>query len=168
MALDMSAMFGRKKAGGAERDSSRARPAPKTVMIERPDRGGAIGLVDRLLSFRLPFIGEMPVNTQVQVLLIVLGVSFLAVVAVIALDNRLAANGTLQTEIVGDTLMHTQRLAKAAPNAVGGNANAFVELKESRDAIAANVDALSNGDTLRGLSPSSGEIQPTLARLVDR
>jgi twitching motility protein PilJ len=168
MALDMSAMFGRKKAGGAERDSSRARPAPKTVMIDRPDRGGAIGLVDRLLSFRLPFIGEMPVNTQVQVLLIVLGVSFLAVVAVIALDNRLATNGTLQTEIVGDTLMHTQRLAKAAPNAVAGNAGAFVELKESRDAIASNLEALTNGDDLRGLSPSSQEIQPTLARLGDR
>ncbi len=168
MALDMSAMFGRKKSGGAERDGSRSRPAPKTVMIERPDRGGAIGLVDRLLSFRLPFIGAMPVNTQVQVLLIVLGVSFLAVVAVIALDNRLATNGTLQTEIVGDTLMHTQRLAKAAPNAVAGNAGAFVELKESRDAIASNLDALTNGDDLRGLSPSSQEIQPTLARLGDR
>ena len=51
MALDMSAMFGKKKAGGAERDGSRSRPAPKTVMIERPDRGRAIGLVDRLLSF---------------------------------------------------------------------------------------------------------------------
>src|SRR5512139_2516060 len=168
MALDMSAMFGRKKAGGAERDGSRSRPAPKTVMIERPDRGGAIGLVDRLLSFRLPFIGDMAVNTQVQVLLIVLGVSFLAVVAVIALDNRLATNGTLQTEIVGDTLMHTQRLAKAAPNAVAGNAGAFVELKESRDAIASNLDALTNGDELRGLSSSSQEIQPTLARLGDR
>ena len=168
MALEMSAMFGRKKAGGAQRDGSRSRPAPKTVMMERPDRGSAIGLVDRLLSFRLPFIGDMPVNTQVQVLLILLGVSFLVVVAVIALDNRLAANGTLQTEIVGDTLMHTQRLAKAAPNAVTGNAGAFVELKESRDAIASNLDALTNGDDLRGLSSSSQEIQPTLARLADR
>jgi len=168
MALDMGAMFGRKKAGGAERDSSRSRSAPKTVMIERSDRGGAIGLVDRLLSFRLPLIGDMPVNTQVQVLLIVLGMSFIVVVAVIALDNRLAANGTLQTEIVGDTLMHTQRLAKAAPNAVTGDAGAFVELKESRDAIASNLDALTNGDALRGLSSSSQEIQPTLARLTDR
>ena len=94
--------------------------------------------------------------------------SFLVVVAVLALDNRLAANGTLQTEIVGDTLMHTQRLAKAAPNAVGGNAGAFVELKESRDAIAANLDALTNGDELRGLSASSPEIQPMLGRLTDR
>ncbi|HEX5640472.1 MAG TPA: methyl-accepting chemotaxis protein [Burkholderiaceae bacterium] len=169
MALEMGAMFGRKKAKNAEGDVARARPAPKTVMIDRPEsEGGAMRLMDKLMSFRLPLIGDRPVNTQVQVLLILLGLSFVVVIAVLVLDNRMAADGTLQTEIVGDTLMHTQRLAKAAPNAVGGNATAFVELKESRDAIAANVDALSNGDSLRGLSPSSGEIQPTLARLVDR
>jgi twitching motility protein PilJ len=169
MALEMGAMFGRKKAKNAEGDVPRARPAPKTVMIDRPEsEGGAMRLMDKLMSFRLPLIGDRPVNTQVQVLLILLGLSFVVVIAVLVLDNRMAADGTLQTEIVGDTLMHTQRLAKAAPNAVGGNATAFVELKESRDAIAANVDALSNGDSLRGLSPSSGEIQPTLARLVDR
>jgi twitching motility protein PilJ len=169
MALEMGAMFGGKKAKNAGGDVARARPAPKTVMIDRPEsEGGAMRLMDKLLSFRLPLIGDRPVNTQVQVLLILLGLSFVVVIAVLVLDNRMAADGTLQTEIVGDTLMHTQRLAKAAPNAVGGNANAFVELKESRDAIAANVDALTNGDSLRGLSPSSGEIQPTLARLVDR
>jgi twitching motility protein PilJ len=168
MALDMGAMFGRKKAGDAEREGSRARPAPKTVMIERASGEGAMRLMDRLLSVRLPVIGDKPVNTQVQVLLILLGLCFLVVIAVLALDNRLAANGTLQTEIVGDTLMHTQRLAKAAPNAVGGNSSAFVELKESRDAIAANLDALTNGDSLRGLSPSSPEIQPALGRLTDR
>ncbi len=146
-----------------------ARPAPKTVMIDRPgSEGRAMQFMDRLLSIRLPIIGTKPVNTQVQVLLILLGLSFVVVIAVLALDNRLASNGTLQTEIVGDTLMHTQRLAKAAPNAVGGNPNAFVELKESRDVIAANLEALSNGDDLRGLSASSAEIQPTLGRLVDQ
>ena len=167
MALDMGAVFGRKPA----KDGGEvvARPAPKTVMIDRPGSDGrAMQLMDRLLSFRLPIIGTQPVNTQVQVLLILLGLSFVVVIAVLALDNRLASNGTLQTEIVGDTLMHTQRLAKAAPNAVGGNPNAFVELKESRDVIASNLDALSSGDGLRGLSASSAEIQPTLTRLVDQ
>ena len=169
MALDMGAMFGKKKGKNAEVDVPRAKPAPKTVMIDRPEsEGGAMRLMDKLLSFRLPVIGDRPVNTQVQVLLILLGLSFAVVIAVIALDNRLAANGALQTEIVGDTLMHTQRLAKAAPNAVAGNAGAFVELKESRDAIAANLDALANGDALRGLSASSQEIQPMLGRLADR
>jgi hypothetical protein len=129
MALEMGAMFGRKKANDAGAgEASRVQPAPKTIMIDRPEREGAMRLMDRLLSFRLPIIGDKPINTQVQVLLILLGLSFVVVVAVLALDNRLASNGTLQTEIVGDTLMHTQRLAKAAPNAVGGDRGAFVEL----------------------------------------
>jgi twitching motility protein PilJ len=64
--------------------------------------------------------------------------------------------------------MHTQRLAKAAPNAVQGNRVAFSEVKESRDAIIANLEALTSGDKARGLSPSSAEIQPPLSRVVDR
>jgi hypothetical protein len=157
---------------GAFEESGTAKPvkpAPKTVMLERPgSQGGAMRLMDRLLAFRLPLIGDKPVNTQVQVLLILLGLCFAIVIAVIALDNRLAANGALQIEIVGDTLMHTQRLAKAAPNAVQGNRTAFAELKESRDAISANLDGLANGDGARNLSASSSDIQPPLTRLIER
>jgi twitching motility protein PilJ len=181
MALDMGAVFGGKKprevAGRAEREvfaktgeapRSKA-PAPKTVMIERKERAGAtMALLDRLLSFPLPGIGDKPVNTQVQVLLILLGLCFIVVLAVGAYDNRLSTDGTFQAAIVGDTLMHTQRLAKAAPNAVQGNRVAFSEVKESRDAIAANLDALTNGDKLRGLSASSADIQPALSRVSDR
>jgi twitching motility protein PilJ len=130
MALDMGgSMFGKKKPkAAATLEPARAKPPPKTVMIERPDRereGGAMRLMDRLLSFRLPLIGDKPINTQVQVLLILLGFSFFVTVAVLVLDNRMAANNAVQTEIVGDTLMHTQRLAKAAPNSVGGGPQGF-------------------------------------------
>ena len=63
----------------------------------------------------------------------------------------------MQIEIVGDTLMHTQRLAKAAPNAVGGNRAAFTEVQESRDAIASNLEALTKGDQNRDLSATSSD-----------
>jgi twitching motility protein PilJ len=177
MALDVGSLFKRaprerrresaEPTRGAATGES-ARPAPKTVMIDRGGEGMAMRLVDRLLAFKLPVIGDKPVNTQVQVLLILLGTFFVFLVAVLFFDNRLAANGALQTEIVGDTLMHTQRLAKAAPNAVEGNREAFVELRESRDAIAANLDALANGDALRNLSASASDIQPPLSRLIER
>ena len=82
------------------------------------------------------------------------------------IDNRAAANGAMQIEIVGDTLMHTQRLAKAAPNAVGGNRSAFTEVKESRDAIAGNLEALMKGDEKRDLSATSSDaITPELDKL---
>lgn len=127
-----------------------------------------VGLLDRLIAWKLPLIGDKPVNAQVQSLLILLGLFALLVTAIVAIDVRQASNGTLQAEIVGDTLMHTQRLAKAATNALGGNPTALAELRDSRDRIAANLAALENGDSERGLAPSSAQIQPAIARLIEK
>jgi twitching motility protein PilJ len=150
---------------------SRRRPAPATLGVERRSsrtRATRSNWIDRALAWKLPVIGDRPVNTQVQVLLIILAMCALVVVAVLALDARLSANGTLQAQIVGDTLMHTQRLARAAPYAIQGNAVAFTELRDSRDQIDANLEGLAQGDSGRGLSASSAQIQPRLSRLSDR
>jgi twitching motility protein PilJ len=153
-------------------DPPRAR-SPGTQRISRsmlrppaPTRTSA--LIEKLIAWKVPFIGDKPVNTQVQVLLILLGLFAMVVASIVAIDARLASNGTLQTEIVGDTLMHTQRLAKAAPYAVSGNQVALGELRDSRDRIAANLEALEKGDGARGLAPSSATIQRSVTRLIDR
>ena len=145
-----------------------AEPAPKTVMLERAgSSGGAMRLMDRLIEMRLPVIGNRPVNSQVQILLALLVTCLLIFVLLLFIDNRAAANGAMQIEIVGDTLMHTQRLAKAAPNAVGGNRSAFTEVKESRDAIAGNLEALMKGDEKRDLSATGSDtIKPELEKLL--
>ncbi|HYM47875.1 MAG TPA: methyl-accepting chemotaxis protein [Burkholderiaceae bacterium] len=149
-------------------NTTAATPAPKTVMLERPGTSGrAMRLMDRLVAMRLPVIGNKPVNTQVQALLALLATFLVLFILVLIFDNRLASNGALQIEIVGDTLMHTQRLAKAAPNAVEGNRSAFAEVKESRDAIAGNLEALIKGDPNRNLSASGGGMQPDLQKLSD-
>ncbi|MEP6607115.1 MAG: methyl-accepting chemotaxis protein [Burkholderiaceae bacterium] len=146
-----------------------ASPAPKTVMLERPGTTGrAMRFMDRLIEMRLPVIGDRPVNSQIQILLAILVTALLLFVLVLIIDNRLAANGAMQIEIVGDTLMHTQRLAKAAPNAVAGNRGAFAEVKGSRDAIAGNLKALNEGDQTRNLSASSGDaVKPELEKLMN-
>ena len=143
-------------------------PAPKTVMLERAgSTGRAMRFMDRLIEMRLPIIGDKPVNSQVQILLALLVTCLLVFVLVLFIDNRAAANGAMQIEIVGDTLMHTQRLAKAAPNAVGGNRSAFAEVKESRDAIAGNLEALMKGDEKRDLSATGSDtIKPELEKLL--
>ncbi len=142
-------------------------PAPKTVMLERAGSSGrAMRFMDRLIEMRLPVIGDKPVNSQVQMLLALLVTCLLLFVLVLLLDNRAATNGSMQIEIVGDTLMHTQRLAKAAPNAVAGNRAAFAEVQESRDAIASNLNALMKGDRERDLSATSSDaITPELDKL---
>jgi twitching motility protein PilJ len=149
-----------------------ARRPPGTQRISRkPVRAAAPArtpLAERLIAWKLPVIGDKPVNVQVQVLFILLAVFVLLVAAIVAIDNRQSTNGTLQAEIVGDTLMHTQRLAKAAPIAINGNLVALGELRDSRDRIAANLDALEKGDPARGLSPSSLSIQRSVTRLLER
>jgi twitching motility protein PilJ len=146
--------------------------APATQRIERDAplavSGSPLGarLLERLIAVRLPVIGDKPVGTQVQVLMILTILASLIVLVVLVIDLRLAANGAAQIEITGDTLMHTQRLAKAAPNAVQGNRTAFAELKDSRDRISANLAALENGDAR--VSASSAEIQPMLASVIER
>ncbi len=143
-------------------------PAPKTVMLERVGSSGrAMRFMDRLIEMRLPVIGERPVNSQVQILLSLLVICLLLFILVLSIDNRAATNGAMQIEIVGDTLMHTQRLAKAAPNAVAGNRVAFTEVRESRDAIAGNLKALAEGDANRDLTASSSDaIVPELDKLA--
>ncbi|MCS7100475.1 MAG: methyl-accepting chemotaxis protein [Burkholderiaceae bacterium] len=155
-------------------DGAGARAAaqpPGTLRVSRATPRSAVaggGLLDRLVGWKLPLIGDKPANVQVQSLLIVLATLLVLEAAVVAIDVRQATNGTLQAEIVGDTLMHTQRLAKAATNAIGGNTAALAELRDSRDRLAANLAALADGDPGRGLSPSSAHIQPLIARLIER
>lgn len=150
----------------------RSRPAaPPTQRIERPvEPRAGLSRMDRLIEWvitaRLPLIGDKPVATQVQALLTIMALCVIVLVAVIVLDARQATSGVLQTEIVGDTLMHTQRLAKSAANAIQGNAVALQELRDSRDRIAANLTALTDGDPARGLAATtSAEVVPVLQRV---
>ncbi|NBF18596.1 methyl-accepting chemotaxis protein, partial [Pseudomonas sp. Fl4BN2] len=70
-------------------------------------------------------------------------------------------------EIAGDTLMHSQRLAKAVPVALLGNTNAFAQLKESRARLQENLDALKNGNSERGVRASGGEAEALLDKSIE-
>jgi twitching motility protein PilJ len=148
------------------------RPATRreTVHVRRGESRGrrTVDLIERFLAWKLPLIGDRPVNLQVQVLLILMGLFAVVVAGVLALDLRQSTSGTLQVEITGDALMHTQRLARAAPYAVAGNRQAFATLSDSRDRIDANLDALANGDRTRGLAPAPSERQEQLSKLGER
>jgi twitching motility protein PilJ len=50
----------------------------------------------------------------------------------VALNTIHSANRSAQTQIASDALMHSQRIGKAAPNAVQGSAEGFRQLEESR------------------------------------
>ena len=108
-----------------------------TVAEQEP---GALALAMRK---PLPLIGHLAVERQYSTLALIL-VAALAILAIVIFkDFGEATQGTAGVATTGDTLMHSQRLAKAVPNAVLGNPQAFQQLVESRDKIAVNLQALS-------------------------
>ena len=106
-------------------------------------------------DMRLPFIGDLSLPRQLRILFIVFGVSVLVTVLALWLNAR--ANGTSsdQTQIASDALMHSQRIGKAAPNAIQGNLEAFAQLEESRAALNNDLNLMEKGGTFGGASVPS-------------
>ena len=116
---------------------------------------------------RLPWIGGMPFRKQLQVLVPALAASLLLAFMFLWLDSRQAGNDGLLNQFVGDALTHSQRMAKAAPSAVAGNADAFRQLRESREAMSRAILMLKGGENPAGgrsASPPS-QIMPDLQKL---
>ena len=66
-------------------------------------------------------------------------------IVMVALDLRSKSAETAYAGATGELLMHSQRLAKAVPNALQGDGNAFAQLRDSRDRLATNLNALDDG-----------------------
>lgn len=117
----------------------------------------------------LPLLDRLPKRGQLAVLFPVLGLSLLLAFVFMWLDSRQAGAVAIQTRLVGDSLMHSQRLAKAAPMAVRGGGDAFRQLAESRSRLSEAVAALQSGDVVREqrVEPVDAALQPALARLAE-
>jgi twitching motility protein PilJ len=115
---------------------------------------------------RLPWIGDKPFRKQLQVLVPALAVSLAVVAAILWFDSRQAGNAALLNQIIGDALTHSQRLAKAAPGAVSGNAEAMRQLRDSRAAMSASVAMLQGAPASGGRSADApSAIVPDIHRL---
>ena len=114
--------------------------------------------------WKLPLIGDQPLAEQLRILMIFTGIMLVLFLAMVALDLRGASNEAAYAETTGDSLMHSQRLAKAVPTAVQGNVDAFAQLRDSRDRLAANLNALANGGRVgnRDVPASSGNARAIL------
>lgn len=87
---------------------------------------------------------------RLDVLLLALGCSLVTLAVLTWANSQVAVTASAQTQIAGDTLMHSQRLGKAAPNAIQGNLEAFAQLAESRAAINTYLALLSGGGDFHG------------------
>ena len=107
---------------------------------------------------------------KLQALIALLVALLLVDGAIVFYDLRQASIGTLYIATVGKLRMLSQRLAKAAQQASQGNADAFKQLRESRDEFGGHMNLLMNGGQVAGvtLPASSEQVRPALEILETR
>ncbi len=115
---------------------------------------------------KLPVLGNKTIAQHQRTLLILLGLSVLAL-ALVAY-RALSQADTVAQEITatGQSLMQSQRLAKSVSQALVGSAQAFPDVKESAGVLAKTVRGLKSGDDSLRLSPVPDELQPDVAKIM--
>ncbi|MBC7501382.1 MAG: type IV pili methyl-accepting chemotaxis transducer N-terminal domain-containing protein [Herminiimonas sp.] len=110
-------------------------------------------------DIRLPLIGHLPLQKQVRFLLMSLGGSLVLGAIFVYLNSANSILISTQTQIAGDALMHSQRIGKAAPNAIQGNPEAFKQLEDSRKEFNRDLNVLTKGGTYQGRDISTPDNQ---------
>ncbi|WP_338847034.1 methyl-accepting chemotaxis protein [Massilia sp. W12] len=131
----------------SEVDNEGLKPEPATPAA------AASGGYER--DLRLPLIGHMPLAQQIRILLVLLGLSLVAAIAFVYINSNRSILASTQTQIASDALMHSQRIGKAAPNAIQGNLEAFKQLYDSRKEFNNDLRVLAEGGNYQGY-----DIQP--------
>jgi twitching motility protein PilJ len=112
----------------------------------------------------LPLIGRLPMIEQQRILigLIVTGLLLLALMIAVTLGaaNRSAS----QVGASGQSLMQSQRLAKSVTQALVGRPEAFPEVRESVDVLAATVRGLKDGNDMLEAAPPGA--QPAIEAVI--
>ena len=71
-----------------------------------------------------------------------------------------------QVDATGQSLLHSQRLAKSVTQALVGSPASFIELTESHDALVKNLDALRTGSDSLNVEAIASDMQPELLALM--
>ena len=92
-----------------------------------------------------------------RLLLILFPIVFLSFILFSWLNARYTSMAVSRTQVASDLLMHSQRLGKAAPNAIQGNQAAFLQLAQSRNAITQEINVLAAGGEWQGRTIPAAE-----------
>ena len=79
-----------------------------------------------------------------------LGLSLIVCAALAWFYTNVTLTAAIKTQIASELLMHSQRLGKAAPNAIQGNRDAFRQLEQSRSEINQALEVLAQGGHWQG------------------
>ncbi len=118
-------------------------------------------------GFKLPVVGNKPVETQLQVLGS-LALLFLALSAgSVVWDAISRSNNATYINITSQLQFHTQRLAKSAGLAARGDAGSFQQLKGSRDEFTNFVTVLNKGGAVFNTNVPPADNQVLRQELAD-
>jgi twitching motility protein PilJ len=117
-------------------------------------------------DINLPVIGNYPLQQQFRILLTGLGVCLLSGIVFTYQQWQHFYDTAVQTQIASEALMHSQRIGKAAPNAIQGNLEAFKQLEESRREFNRDLNVLSQGGHYQSrlIDPPTEEFAELLAQ----
>ena len=116
---------------------------------------------------RLPLIGNLPVPKQFQTLGVLM-VTFLVFAALMVfLDGRQSTQGSAASSTATEMQMLSQRLARGSALAAQGQVAGFAAVKDSRERFKADLDALLNGGTVRGVSLDVAQDETSVKLLTD-
>jgi len=159
--IDSASIISELPASGELSDFSESRVTPAALAARAALAAPA--------AVALPLIGDRPVAAQQRILgaVVVFGLVGLVAATVLALAS--ANRNATQVGATGQALMQSQRLAKAATQAMGGTAGSFAEIQESSAVLADNTRQLKDGGPAVAAAPTGA--QPLLVAmmpLVDR
>ncbi|RJF97788.1 methyl-accepting chemotaxis protein [Noviherbaspirillum saxi] len=148
----------------AEQPAAEAQAATTSVpAVPEPQRNlNATFIGDALEKggdIRLPLIGTLPLQQQVRMLLGMLSASLVLGAGFVWVNSSYSSLVSTQTQIAGDALMHSQRIGKAAPNAIQGNLEAFKQLEESRKELNRDLNVLLKGGDYQGRDIATPDAQ---------
>jgi twitching motility protein PilJ len=121
-------------------------------------------------DLRLPLIGHLSLPRQLRILLGALGAGILVTIFALERNAESDAVAASQVEIASEALMHSQRVGKAAPNAMQGVPAAFAQLQDSRLALNRDLELLARGGDFNGhaIPASTGDLGVQLGRIRAR
>jgi twitching motility protein PilJ len=120
--------------------------------------------VDGAELISVPLLGRRTIVTHQRILFILLALSLVVLGSVAGFAVTQADKVAQQVAGTGQSLMQSQRLAKAVSQALVGSAQAFPDVKESADVLARTVRGLATGD--ERLQPLSEEFKPELDKIT--
>ncbi len=145
-ATTAAASTGTQPGGAASTGSGFGQTGDQTRKIKAEVAAAKVGKPKKEIGgFKVPLIGDLSAERQLQILLIVAGVFGALTVAAIVLDGIGRSNLSTYTNITSQLQFHTQRLAKSAGLAARGDAVSFPQLQDSRDEFQRYLDVLNNG-----------------------